>query len=218
MADEYQDEEKSFTSMTAVNLTVEVKVKEEVKTDAKSAVRPKEEAIDVASGQMLEGEVTTLIVEANCIKNKTMFKGNIMMTTYKLSFIPDDPGILSHLCLHPNYFDVPLGMLARYRFLLISGSAVKVIDKKLYSHACIDIVAKDGREFRFLFLANDKRNLSEIIHERIRKFALCEDVGEYFAFGYKREFAVDGWEVYEDAREWERMGIDFDAKVALQPA
>jgi len=69
---------------------------------------------------MLEGEGKLISVEANCVKNKRMFKGKIIMTTYKISLIPNDHSILSLLSLSNNYFEVPLTMVAKYKFKYIS--------------------------------------------------------------------------------------------------
>lgn len=69
---------------------------------------------------MLEGESMLIMVEADCIKDKKMFKGKIIMTTYRIKFIPDDPNIISHLCLNRDYFKVPLSMISRFKLLIIN--------------------------------------------------------------------------------------------------
>lgn len=96
---------------------------------------------------------------------------------------------------------------------MLSGSTTKTIDKKSFAGSCVDVVTKDGREFRFTFFTFDKDNLADKVHERIKLFAFNEDVRNFFAFSYKRKFPTNGWEVYNDLKEWKRMGIDFDAKV-----
>lgn len=62
---------------------------------------------------MLEGEIKVLSVDTNCTKDRQMFKGKIVMTTYRVCFVPDDPSISFQLRLNLNYFDVPLAMVAK---------------------------------------------------------------------------------------------------------
>jgi hypothetical protein len=90
---------------------------------------------------------------------------------------------------------------------------VKIADKKALSGVCVDIYAKDGREFRFTFFPYDKENLGDKICKILKVYAFNEDPRYLFAFAYKREFPVNGWEVYNDIKDWKRMGIDFESKV-----
>lgn len=92
---------------------------------------------------------------------------------------------------------------------------MKNIDKKSVTSFCLDISTKDGREFRFSFSSFDKDNLGEKIHERLKMFVFSEDIKFAFAFAYKGEYPINGWEVYNDIKEWKRMGINFDVKVIL---
>ena len=87
------------------------------------------------------------------------------------------------------------------------------MDKKLYSSFCLDITTKDGREFRILLMNSDKKNFGNMIYERIKKISFFAIQKHSFAFSYKRKFPINGWKVYNDDKEWERMGIVFGSKV-----
>lgn len=55
----------------------------------------------------------TLRAEANYAKDRQAHKGRIILTTYRICFVPEDPAIFFQLRLNTNYFDVPLAMVAR---------------------------------------------------------------------------------------------------------
>jgi len=46
-------------------------------------------------------------------------------------------------------------------------------------------------------------------------YAFDSNTKNLFAFVYKGEYPVNGWEVYDDIKEWKRMGINFESKVSL---
>jgi len=78
----------------------------------------------------------------------------------------------------------------------------------------MEVSTKDGREFRFLFSTLEDNPLGDIVFNRIKIIAFTNESQYFFAFCFKQPaLAAKGWDIFNDYREWERMGIDYSLKV-----
>jgi len=52
--------------------------------------------------------------ETECIKNKQLLHGKVILTNYRLAFVPSDPNVYKNLDIRRDYFNIPLGLIAKY--------------------------------------------------------------------------------------------------------
>ena len=64
-----------------------------------------------------------------------------------------------------------------------------------------------------MFLSADIEQLGNMLLDRIKVFCFNHDPKYSFAFGYKPKFPINGWEVYNDEKEWQRLGISLEDEV-----
>ena len=102
-------------------------------------------------------------------------------------------------------------------------SVEKDLDPNLNPPQIISITTKDGRSFKFFlpYATKDKDKAAETIYKVIDTFAFPEDDKHVFAFSHlpkgndeeHNSNEVEGWTVFTDLSDYERMGIDHENKV-----
>jgi hypothetical protein len=76
----------------------------------------------------------------------------------------------------------------------------------------IQIITKDGRKIKLMFPSED--NAAESVYKIIESYAFPKEDKQVFAFSHKMPNPkIEGWEVFIDLVEYERMGLDFNTKV-----
>ena len=67
--------------------------------------------------QVIEGEMPVCNVDTSFITSKSIHKGRLVVTTYKVIFVPENDQLHLRMHLHPEYFNVPLGLIAKYYYI-----------------------------------------------------------------------------------------------------
>jgi len=76
------------------------------------------------------------------------------------------------------------------------------------------LTAKDLRVLKFYLPSEDRDESAEKIFKVIDTFAFPEEDKHIFAFSHKiTNLEIDGWTVFIDLNEYDRMGIDYQHKV-----
>ncbi len=150
------------------------------------------------------GEQQCVNSETTFFRDKLPFPGRLIVTSYKLVFVPNDRRRCGKLQIPDEYLNVPLGTIA---------AVEKVSSKKFASCVCFEVQTKDGRRLDFMFPPIEKDATGERIFNAIQVYAFSGDEKFSFAFSYKSsEYANVGWTVYQPAADYARMGIDFASK------
>ncbi len=174
------------------------------------------------TAKMLSGETVLLNVDAGCAVQREAFSGRLVVTNYQLTYLPDDPKAAKRLKLRPEFFVLPLGFISRY-FLPgfdLGDSVDKSVDRKTYMAACIDVVAKDLRTFKFLFPLDEKSPTTvDKVLTCIETATFCGDDRRTFAFshlpsGKPATKNSAGWSIFNDLDEYRRMGLVLDTPVS----
>ena len=63
--------------------------------------------------EIIEGEQPCMNTIARYIKEGYNFQGRLIMTNYRIVFIPDDKLIFAVLRLKDDYFNIPIGFIAK---------------------------------------------------------------------------------------------------------
>lgn len=88
------------------------------------------------------------------------------------------------------------------------------MDKRLNSSVCIEIDTKDARTLKFMFPPLEKDPVGEKIYNGIMAYAFPQEIKYLFAFSHlSKSFQNDGWNIYNDLKEYDYMGIDYSEKV-----
>ena len=87
----------------------------------------------------------------------------------------------------------------------------KYVDKKASKNIFIEISTKDMRNYKFSFLPEFPHNPSDI-YMQMCKYIFPTHLENVFAFNHKHSdiYKFEGWNLYNDLKEYERMGLDFD--------
>lgn len=146
---------------------------------------------------MLEGEKERLNVEASFDRGKSLeFPGQLIMTNYRVQFIPKNKRC-SYMCkLSDKYFTIPLGVIS---------NCDETIDKK-NALTWIDIRTKDARRLRFVLSISGACPITSTVAKQIKGGAFVGSEKQCFAFTYKPFKEMNGG--YDLLSELERMGID----------
>eukprot|EP00826_Nyctotherus_ovalis_P029806 TRINITY_DN2363_c0_g1_i8.p1 TRINITY_DN2363_c0_g1~~TRINITY_DN2363_c0_g1_i8.p1 ORF type:complete len:201 (+),score=44.94 TRINITY_DN2363_c0_g1_i8:257-859(+) len=120
--------------------------------------------------------------------------GTLIVTNYKLCFIPAESRIYSVYNVSGGYFTVPLGLIA---------SCEKTMNKK-GSTTRITVQTKDGRQLRFGFYSLDRETIVNRLITVIKTYAFPDNETLTFAFSYRPFKEV--YFRYDLAKELERMG------------
>eukprot|EP00826_Nyctotherus_ovalis_P042488 TRINITY_DN4376_c0_g1_i10.p3 TRINITY_DN4376_c0_g1~~TRINITY_DN4376_c0_g1_i10.p3 ORF type:complete len:112 (-),score=40.64 TRINITY_DN4376_c0_g1_i10:143-478(-) len=89
--------------------------KEEVKPlETREAGRMiKKEIEGLRDEEVLEGEQPCMNTLAIFTKEEHKFNGRLIMTNYRVVFVPDDNSVYALLRLKDNFFDIPIGFIAK---------------------------------------------------------------------------------------------------------
>ena len=63
--------------------------------------------------EIFQGERPCMNTEANYVKEKININGRLLMTNYRVVFVPDDPSMLMELRLKTDYFNIPIGFISK---------------------------------------------------------------------------------------------------------
>jgi len=76
----------------------------------------------------------------------------------------------------------------------------------------IQIITKDGRRIKLMFPPED--NVTEKVYKIIKSYVFPKEDKEVFAFSHKMPNPkIEGWEIFIDLLEYERMELSFNRKV-----
>lgn len=119
--------------------------------------------------------------------------GTLFITNYKINFQGKD----DYVCV-----ESPICNVVRVEKI---GASTKNVDRA-YG---LDITCKDMRSLKFGF--KQENSSRKKIFDSIQMFAFpCSSGMGYFAVEYRDEFKVNGWEVYDPRREYNRQGLPTD--------
>ncbi|XP_057314878.1 myotubularin-related protein 2-like [Hydractinia symbiolongicarpus] len=122
--------------------------------------------------------------------------GTLYITNYKLHFVSsEDNGAYT--------VNSPLGNLNKIEKV---GSSAKQKQDSVYG---LEMLCKDMRNLKFAL--KHENNPRRKIFDAIQNYAFPISNGRsYFAFEYQEEFRMNGWEIYDAAKEMSRMGLPTD--------
>eukprot|EP00826_Nyctotherus_ovalis_P012139 TRINITY_DN13179_c0_g1_i1.p2 TRINITY_DN13179_c0_g1~~TRINITY_DN13179_c0_g1_i1.p2 ORF type:complete len:223 (+),score=30.21 TRINITY_DN13179_c0_g1_i1:382-1050(+) len=148
----------------------------------------------------LEGEKQHLSAEATFARDKALgFAGKLVVTNYRLQFVPESKRCC-YLCRLPDkYLLVPLGVIS---------TCDETVDKKK-GITCIDIGTKDGRRLKFILSASEVFPTASTVTRLIKACAFPASEKNSFAFAY-RPFK-ERKSRYDATSELERMKIGEDS-------
>ena len=129
-------------------------------------------------------------------------RGYLTITNYRL-FFHSSSGSLNEKQQQPLIIDVPLCTISRIEKM--GGST----SKRENSYG-IDLSCKDMRNIRFaLKQANHSRR---DVYETLVQYAFpVVNKMRVFAFDFKQQFDVNGWNVYKPLEEYKRLGLPNDS-------
>jgi len=94
----------------------------------------------------------------------------------------------------------------------MKNSVEKLNDKHVNTLMVIQIITKDGRKIKLMFPPED--NATEKAYKIIEAYVFPKEDKEVFAFSYKMPNPkIEGWEIFIDLVEYERMELNFSTKV-----
>jgi len=162
---------------------------------------------------VLEGEQQSMNTKASCIRDRGMCSGQLIMTNYRLIFVPNSTAVFNLWRINPDYFIIPLGHICRYFLIYFQYKSIhKIADKKIMDSYCLKIITKDLREIKYLFSTAEKGTLDgEKIYNNVNFFAFPNKADLYFAFNHKPNFSKCGTPIYQDLQEFKRMGINLES-------
>ncbi len=67
---------------------------------------------------MLEGEDSLINVDAECQLFHALYPGKLLVTTYRVIFLPADPEIYKRHRIRIDFFRLPLGLISKYLCIL----------------------------------------------------------------------------------------------------
>jgi len=167
-------------------------------TSKKSTIVDKKYIQGLKDSEILEGEQHYLNNEATFTRGKTLnYTGRLIMTNYKLIFVPDEIKCKDLPKNPKGFFKIPLGLISTYE---------KDFDKKS-NIVYVDISTKDGRKLRFMFLSTEKELMAEKICKVIEIYVFHGEENYTFAFLYKPSLDPKS-SIYNFEQEYKRMGLD----------
>lgn len=118
-------------------------------------------------------------------------RGTLQITNYRLHFKADDDP--------PFTVEVPLGTI--YRVEKIGGTTSR--GENAYG---LELYCKDMRNLRF---AHKQENHSRrIIYDKLMVYAFpATNSKPFFAFTYKERFDINGWDIYDPEKEFQRQNV-----------
>jgi len=157
---------------------------------------PNKDIKDTDKTTLLEGEEVLMNRDTNYMYTKTRwYFGTLIVTNYKVFFIPKDSKMYSECNVTKNFFVMPLGLIV---------SCEKKLKKK-DGPAKVIIQTRDGRRFQFAFWIYNKEILATELVDKISTKAFADNELLTFAYSYK-PFKGD-YIRYNFTKELERMGI-----------
>lgn len=78
----------------------------------------------------------------------------------------------------------------------------------------VEVSTKDARVLKFYFPLEDKEESGERTLKVMESFAFPDEDKQVFAFSHKMaNMEIDGWTIFIDLNEYDRMGIDYQNEV-----
>lgn len=108
-------EEEAFEPVKQARMT-------QTREDEKEEVRPlelggartgKKEIEGLRDEEVLEGEQPCMNTLATFARDGLSFSGRLIMTNYRVVFVPNDLAVYALLKLKRNFFDIPIGFIAK---------------------------------------------------------------------------------------------------------
>ena len=135
-------------------------------------------------------------LDTTFVRGKSLrYLGRLIMTNYKMKFIPNDSRCFQACKISEKFLSVPLGLIS---------SCVKLSDKK-EPLSGIEVSTKDGRVISFALWSPERDFVAEKMAMAIKNYAFAELIYS-FAFSYKP--FKDTYAGYDMKSELERMKIN----------
>ncbi|EAR87507.2 myotubularin-related protein (macronuclear) [Tetrahymena thermophila SB210] len=151
---------------------------------------------------ILKGEELKAFSETFLKFGQYMVEGKLILTNYKLIFVPNDEGRLFQFIDRKDFQLIPLGFIHKLE---------RSVEKKGLQYSYIDITCKDGRNYRFRYQP-ECQNQSFEMQIKIHATAFPEDVRRLFSYSYsiydrQLEDQFQGWQLLDIKAEFERQGV-----------
>ncbi|KAL4485828.1 hypothetical protein ABPG72_012368 [Tetrahymena utriculariae] len=151
---------------------------------------------------ILKGEELKAYSETSLKFGQYMVEGKLILTNYKLIFVPNDEGRLFQFIDRKDFQLIPLGFIHKLE---------RSVEKKGLQYSYIEIICKDGRNYKFRYQP-ECQNQSFEMQIKIHATAFPEDVRRLFSYSYsiydrQLEDQFQGWQLLDIKAEFERQGV-----------
>ncbi|KAL4466037.1 hypothetical protein ABPG74_004274 [Tetrahymena malaccensis] len=151
---------------------------------------------------ILKGEELKAYSETSLKFGQYMVEGKLVLTNYKLIFVPNDEARLFQFIDRKDQQLIPLGFIHKLE---------RSVEKKGLQYSYIDIICKDGRNYKFRYQP-ECQNQSFEMQIKIHAIAFPEDVRRLFSYSYsiydrQLEDQFQGWQLLDIKAEFERQGV-----------
>jgi len=136
------------------------------------------------------------------LSNNDQMTAKIILTNYRILFVPSDQSYLKNKNLRSDYFSIPISMINHFH---------KGLEKKNQSPNTLYISTKVGHKFRLIFISENAYDFV-MISDVLSKMLPFINVTSHFAFSFHAEYphlesAMKGWSIYSIDKEFQRQGI-----------
>ncbi|KAJ5069810.1 myotubularin-related [Anaeramoeba ignava] len=157
--------------------------------------------IHIENEQLIESAKNVTIIYNKNTESQLNILGELILTSYRLYFIPDDESIYNNQ-LSEELPDILMELLKE-----LKNRRTK--SRKEYSYG-IKVVCKDFRTYRFIFFK--KIIVEEKFLLKFFQRAFISDVRKTFSFFHKNSEIKDlGWSIYDPVKEYQRQGLIFES-------